>query len=196
MHRLLKWTKKRPICLLHTSTFKMIFKSLILPLLSLAPLLPLSVSARLEARDAWSDQVVSIHNSNRAHYGAKPLTWSASLYPAALQWAQGCQFKHSNSGGRYGENLYVATGTSNPLTNGVQSWMAEASKYDYNKPGFSSATGHFTQVVWKSTAQVACAYATCAAGTIFPQASTYLVCRYTPPGNYAGQFPQNVGRYQ
>ena len=45
------------------------------------------------------------------------------------------------------------------------------------------------QVVWKSTTQVACAVANCAAGTIFSQPSNFVVCRYTPPGNYAGQFP-------
>ncbi|KIJ98325.1 hypothetical protein K443DRAFT_104102, partial [Laccaria amethystina LaAM-08-1] len=58
-----------------------------------------------------------------------------------------------------------------------------------NNPGFSPATGHFTQVVWKSTTQVACAMVNCGPGTIFPQASTYTVCRYTPPGNIQGQFP-------
>ncbi|KAF8888246.1 CAP domain-containing protein [Infundibulicybe gibba] len=63
-----------------------------------------------------------------------------------------------------------------------------------NNPGFSSATGHFTQVVWKGTTQVACAVANCGAGTIFSQASGYVVCRYSPPGNVIGQFPQNVGR--
>ncbi|KAF8990188.1 CAP domain-containing protein, partial [Cyathus striatus] len=57
-----------------------------------------------------------------------------------------------------------------------------------NSPGFSSASGHFTQVVWKSTTSVACAITSCPAGTIFGQASKYVVCRYAPPGNYPGQF--------
>ncbi|KAF8978699.1 CAP domain-containing protein, partial [Cyathus striatus] len=65
-----------------------------------------------------------------------------------------------------------------------------------NKPGFSSATGHFTQVVWKSSTSIACAIANCPAGTIFNQTSKYVVCRYAPPGNYLGQFPQNVGHPQ
>lgn len=67
--------------------------------------------------------------------------------------------------------------------------MDEASKYDYNHPGFSSGTGHFTQVVWKGSKQVACAIANCGAGTIFGQASKYVVCRYSPAGNIIGHFP-------
>ncbi|PFH46571.1 hypothetical protein AMATHDRAFT_69529 [Amanita thiersii Skay4041] len=144
--------------------------------------------------DAWSEQVLANHNAARRQYGAKALTWNAGLYPGTLQWAKTCKFQHSNPQGRYGENLYASTGNAG-IKNAVDSWMAEASRYDYNHPGFSTATGHFTQVVWKSTTQVACAVANCPAGTIFSQPSRYVVCRYTPPGNYAGQFQQNVGRH-
>ncbi|KAJ3860063.1 CAP domain-containing protein, partial [Lentinula novae-zelandiae] len=52
-------------------------------------------------------------------------------------------------------------------------------------PTFSSSTGHFTQVVWKSTTSVACAIATC---NFLGNGTGYLVCRYDPPGNYLGQF--------
>lgn len=59
---------------------------------------------------------------------------------------------------------------------------------------FNLLSGGFTQVVWKSSTQVACAQAECAAGTIYNQKSTITVCRYSPPGNMQGQFSQNVGR--
>lgn len=130
---------------------------------------------------------------------------------------------------KYGENLYYNTRDVG-IKDAVNAWMSEAPKYDYNKPGFSSATGkgdwcratrrficsswtgpicfvilkqvyktqhclgHFTQVVWKSTTSVACAKASCPAGTITQMPSFFFVCRYAPPGNYQGQFPQNVGR--
>ncbi|KAH9485645.1 Pathogenesis-related protein PRB1-3 [Psilocybe cubensis] len=146
------------------------------------------------ADDSWMNSVISSHNTNRAAYGASAVTWNANLYPGALSWAQACKFQHS--GGNYGENLYAASGSSNIMADGMKAWMSEASKYDYNNPGFSSATGHFTQVVWKATTQVACASANCPAGTIFPTLpATYLVCRYSPPGNVMGQFRQNVGRH-
>ena len=44
--------------------------------------------------DAWTNQVVSVHNSYRAQYRAPAVTWSNDLYPGTLQWAQQCQFHH------------------------------------------------------------------------------------------------------
>ncbi|KAF8650036.1 hypothetical protein AX16_005453 [Volvariella volvacea WC 439] len=142
----------------------------------------------------WKTEVVNQHNSYRARYGAPPVTWSDALYPATQQWADQCRFQHSNSGGKWGENLAAGTGNAYGFSNAMKSWMDEASKYDYNKPGFTPGTGHFTQVVWKSSRQVACAMANCRGGTIFQQPSKYVVCRYSPPGNFAGRFQENVGR--
>ncbi|KAL0577677.1 hypothetical protein V5O48_004325 [Marasmius crinis-equi] len=142
----------------------------------------------------WKQSVVRQHNEYRSRYGAPGLTWSDALYPDTLKYAQQCKFQHSNGGGKYGENLAAGTGNSYGFTNGLKSWMDEASKYDYNHPGFSSGTGHFTQVVWKSSKQVACAIANCRGGTIFQQPSKYIICRYTPPGNFQGRFAENVGR--
>ncbi|KAL0070396.1 hypothetical protein AAF712_002227 [Marasmius tenuissimus] len=142
----------------------------------------------------WKQSVVRQHNEYRAKYGAAGLSWSDALYGDTLKYAQQCKFQHSNGGGKYGENLAAGTGNAYGFTNGLKDWMNEASKYDYNHPGFSSETGHFTQVVWKSSKQVACAIANCRGGTIFQQPSKYIVCRYTPPGNFKGRYAENVGR--
>ena len=64
----------------------------------------------------------------------------------------------------------------------------EESMYDYGRPGFSMATGHFTQIVWMSTSKFGIAKATAANGKV------YVVARYNPPGNFPGQFPANVKR--
>ncbi|KAK5814288.1 CAP domain-containing protein, partial [Linnemannia elongata] len=138
--------------------------------------------------------VITAMNTNRAKYGAKPVLWSASLVPDVTQYARMCKFAHSDAQSRYGENLHASIDPNTDMRSAMTSWMSEASKYNYNQPGFSAATGKFTQVVWKNTTQVACGIARCPAGTIFAQPSTFIVCRYTPPGNFPGQFPQNVGR--
>ena len=48
--------------------------------------------------------------------------------------------------------------------------------YNYDSPGFSTATGHFTQVVWKDTTYLGCAVNTNC------EWATYL-CQYRAPGN-------------
>ncbi|KIM40367.1 hypothetical protein M413DRAFT_73902, partial [Hebeloma cylindrosporum] len=138
--------------------------------------------------DSWSEQVVTLHNQYRAEYGAPSVTWSKSRYAGALSLANKCEFNHSDPQDQYGENLYAATGDAS-IADALGDWMSEACKWTYNNPGYSDAAGHFTQVVWKSTNQVACAIADCPAGTIFPDAaSKFIVCQYTPPGNYDGEF--------
>jgi hypothetical protein len=141
----------------------------------------------------WKSDVINTHNNARAHYGAGKVTWSDALYPGTLEWAKQCQFKHSN--GHYGENLAAGSGSNYGFSNGFKDWMDESKGYNYNED-FQAGKGHFTQVVWKGSHQVACAIANCAPGTIFGQASKNIVCRYSPQGNIIGHFRENVGRPQ
>jgi hypothetical protein len=55
----------------------------------------------------------------------------------------------------------------------------ESQAYDFNAPGFSSATGHFTQVVWKASARLGCAVQVCSSGISNAPFSTgtMVVCR-------------------
>ncbi|KAF6254800.1 CAP domain-containing protein [Scenedesmus sp. NREL 46B-D3] len=66
--------------------------------------------------------------------------------------------------------------------------------YNFNNPSFSSATGHFTQVVWRSSSTIGCAVQSCKnglGGTGWQQGSL-VVCRYSPAGNVLGSFQTNV----
>lgn len=54
--------------------------------------------------DAFSDMVLSTHNSARARYGARPLQWSAPLVPGVVQYAQMCRFAHSDAQSRVTNN--------------------------------------------------------------------------------------------
>ncbi len=65
-------------------------------------------------------------------------------------------------------------------------WYDEIKDYDFKKPGFSSNTGHFTQVVWVDSVELGVGKATAANGMQF------VVARYFPPGNILGRFPDNV----
>ncbi|OZJ02524.1 hypothetical protein BZG36_04265 [Bifiguratus adelaidae] len=130
--------------------------------------------------------VLKLHNKYRAIHHAPALTWSSKLASSAHAWASQCDFKHS--GDRYGENLALGYKDWNAA---VGAWYDEGKHYNYNKGGFSIATGHFTQVVWKSTKQLGCAAVTC------PKlGGTYYVCQYNPPGNvidvHNAAFKRNV----
>jgi hypothetical protein len=48
-------------------------------------------------------------------------------------------------------------------------------------------TGHFTQVVWKGSQKLGVGFAITGDGK-----TLYVVAQYSPPGNYQGQFGQNV----
>ena len=65
-------------------------------------------------------------------------------------------------------------------------WYEEHDKYSFRNPGFSSTTGHFTQIVWQSSKEMGAGKAVSSSGAQF------VVARYQPPGNVRGQFPENV----
>lgn len=76
------------------------------------------------------------------------------------------------------------------MTNAIKLFYDEIQYYDWNNPGFSMETGHFTQVVWKASIEIGVGIA------IYPDPTwryRAVVCiSYRPPGNYLGQFEQNV----
>jgi hypothetical protein len=88
---------------------------------------------------------------------------------------------------KYGENL--AMGTHITPSEGVADWYNEIGNYDWNIPGTeakidkSKPIGHFTQLVWKGTTHVGCAFVDNCSKT---QYKNYLVCNYRPAGNING----------
>jgi len=64
-------------------------------------------------------------------------------------------------------------------------WYNEKDQYDFSKGQFSLTTGHFTQVVWRSTTKLGC-------GLSFNGNRAYCCCSYIPPGNVQGQYKDNV----
>ncbi|GIM01977.1 hypothetical protein Vretimale_6740 [Volvox reticuliferus] len=136
------------------------------------------------------DVALELHNLYRSWHDAPPLAWSDRLAREAQSWADRCWFEHSQT--PYGENLALGHPNINAVVDG---WYAESNKYDFLKPGFNSTTGQFTQLVWVRTSMVGCAIGVC------PNGVSYLggrwegklyVCMYWLPGNYAGQFEENV----
>lgn len=138
----------------------------------------------------FREKLLQLHNEKRRLHHVPPLTLSNKLNDIAQKYANKLSsmraLVHSRNG--YGENLYWRTST--PPTDidasfPLNSWYNEVSEYDFEKGGFSSKTGHFTQVVWKGSQQLGVGY-------VRKGGDVYVVANYYPPGNHLGQFKQNV----
>jgi len=145
----------------------------------------------MAATAAEIQQWLQAHNTYRALHGVPPVTWSAAVAASAQAWADTCPSGHTPPPRVYGENMAFASPASyNPgASTIVQWWYSEEPEYDYSNPGFSSDTGHFTQVVWKGTTEIGCGFKS---GCTTSLGANVWVCQYNPPGNHIGYFAGNV----
>jgi pathogenesis-related protein 1 len=129
-----------------------------------------------------------------------PVSWNALLADSAYNYASMCQgsdgllshnanrttdYQALAGGGNYvGENIFASTAPTVQPANAVDSWMAEASSYDYatNDP---LAAGHYTQVVWRDSVFIGCAIVDCPSLTYHDT----VLCDYMPGGNITGEKP-------
>lgn len=147
----------------------------------------------------FNDLAVKKHNELRALHGAPPLESHPGLVGMAKAYAQKMasngQFKHSDfysrklDGFKYvGENLFWSKGFR-PQPDAAyvcQSWYDEIKDYNFSTHRSNGGVvGHFTQLIWKATTKVGCAYAI--RGDEF-----YGVCNYAEMGNWQGQNAANV----
>ncbi|CAF1382972.1 unnamed protein product [Didymodactylos carnosus] len=147
--------------------------------------------------NSFRQQALDAHNQYRRKHCVPVMTLDSNLNNKAQQYAQYLAqnnvFQHSNHQGM-GENLWMISTTGELIQNGadaVKAWYDEISSYNYGRPGFSMATGHFTQVVWRASNRLGIG---AAIGNNGGWKKLYVVANYAPPGNYLGEFEKNVPR--
>ncbi len=151
----------------------------------------ISIGPNLSAKEV--QQLIGLHNKVRADVGVVPLTWSKKLAIYAQEWANNlasidCDLRHRPRSGKwkqeYGENLFIGTSGYYGAADAVRSWESEKIYYQGQTLDSSNYhdSGHYTQIVWKTTEQIGCAKAECNGNLI-------VVCNYNPPGNVLGQKP-------
>ncbi|ODA81375.1 hypothetical protein RJ55_04340 [Drechmeria coniospora] len=145
------------------------------------------------------------HNIHRRNHSVSDFVWNNDLADYAKTLALTCVFAHDGTIGSadYGQNLAALNGVDDPVTAGARmvtnvwynSELPYYLWYGGNPPLDSNPDlwDHFTQMVWKDSSEVGCSTVACPAGTIFENTDCwYSVCNYRPPGNYLGEFDENV----
>ena len=132
--------------------------------------------------------LINAHNDWRSRYNSPPVVWDDAVAGVAQNWSD--QIAASGSFGhrpdnQYGENIFMGTSGAYSAQDVVDDWGSEVSNYDI--PSLTCAAdatcGHFTQLVWATTARIGCGKST------GPDGNDYWVCNYDPPGNMQGDSP-------
>ena len=141
------------------------------------------------AQSSVQDEVVNLHNKERADVGVKPVSWNESLATYAESYAatrqDDCKLKFS--GGPYGENLFWGpAGTNYTAADVVGSWVSQKKYYDHasNTCAAGKRCDYYTQVVWRGTTSIGCAAVLCS-----KSGGVFAICSYNPRGNLDGQSP-------
>ncbi|KAM9909118.1 hypothetical protein OXX69_005730 [Metschnikowia pulcherrima] len=132
----------------------------------------------------FAKAILDSHNTYRAQHGVGALSWAEGPYSYAKNNADNydCSGILTHTHGQYGENL-AAGFPSGPAA--VTAWYVEGETFDFSA---YNEYNHFTQLVWKDTTKVGCAYKDCSAEGW----QLYVVCEYDPVGNVIGQEQENV----
>ena len=144
--------------------------------------------------DKVYNELILKHNILRSKHNATALTKFDEIAELCKTTLQNCidQGKLVHSGLSYngqglGQNLFVQTGSADAGSI-MHSWYdMEKNLYNYTK-GLPPL--HFTQVIWKGSKQIGCAY------QVGPWSgfskSYYVCCNYFPAGNVVNYMKENV----
>jgi hypothetical protein len=151
--------------------------------------------------DTFQQELLKSVNDFRARHGLPALTIDPQLVTAAKARAQvvstynALEENHQGADPNLGENMSWQASSSSqpgPTTVATGGWYSEIVDYNFAtaaaNPGFT--TGHFTQLVWKATTRIGAARAFGQGAGGFYE--TYIVAEFSPPGNYQGQYADNV----
>lgn len=132
----------------------------------------------------FAKEILDAHNTDRAKHLAQPLSWDTDAYNYAKKNADNydCSGVLTHTHGQFGENL--ACGYKDGPS-AVQAWYEEGQTYDYST---ANSYDHFTQLVWKDTTKLGCAYKDCSSENW----GLYIICSYDPAGNVIGKNKANV----
>jgi hypothetical protein len=142
--------------------------------------------------DSQKMEITEYVNKYRKAHQAPNLTWDESIANFSQSWSNylinNNLFQHSGSQ-LYGENLAYFRGYGSDIMTllklSIDLWYKEIEYYNFNKPGFSDETGHFTCLIWKKSTKFGM-------GISVLDNTVVVSFNTTPPCNIIGQFDINV----
>ncbi|XP_031838791.1 uncharacterized protein LOC116429696 isoform X4 [Nomia melanderi] len=141
---------------------------------------------------AWQQEALLVHNEYRRRHRVPDLRLNAELTAAAKAWANTLLNTNKlipQSSSPYGENIYSMQCSDPklivPAREVVSKWYSEKKDHKFGTEPKVLNTCHFTQIVWKNTAEMGIAMAK-------RDGSCVVVACYHPRGNIVGQFTENV----
>lgn len=143
----------------------------------------------IKITNASQIEILKEHNKYRWALGLIDLVYSPALQHEAEVWVRNLAIKdkmyHDSKNKNHGENLAWANYTMS-IKEAIGIWGSERINYNHFTHRSASVTGHYTQIVWKSTTKVGCA------SSVSDSGKYYWVCRYDPSGNFVEQKPFNA----
>ncbi|XP_030625033.1 cysteine-rich secretory protein LCCL domain-containing 1 [Chanos chanos] len=157
--------------------------------------------------------ILDLHNKLRGQVyppasNMEYMVWDTELERTAEEWAETCLWEHGPEGllPQIGQNLGVHWGRYRPPTSHVQAWYDEVKDYSYPYPQECNphcpfrcsgpVCTHYTQLVWATSSRIGCAINLCYNMNVWGQIwakAVYLVCNYSPKGNWWGYSPYKHG---
>jgi len=142
---------------------------------------------------------LDLHNCLRKrHEDTKPLVWDKALAKSAADRAKmmvekGTFHQSFSQGGMSIDRVISEKPFKNPKNNAMEKmlhWYSGIRKMSFRLKEKSTGKERefFTQMVWKSTKKLGCGYGVSKDGK-----RVVMCCKYSPGGNYNGEFGKNVG---
>ncbi|XP_057680477.1 cysteine-rich secretory protein LCCL domain-containing 1-like [Corythoichthys intestinalis] len=163
--------------------------------------------------DSDAQLILDLHNKLRGQVypqasNMEYMEWDTELERTAEEWAETCLWEHGPAGllPQIGQNLGAHWGRYRPPTSHVQAWYDEVKDYSFPYPQECNpycpfrcsgpVCTHYTQLVWATSSRIGCAVNLCYNMNVWGQnwaKAVYLVCNYSPKGNWWGHAPYKHG---
>ncbi|CAF98015.1 unnamed protein product, partial [Tetraodon nigroviridis] len=163
--------------------------------------------------DSDAQLILDLHNKLRGQVyppasNMEYMVWDTELERTAEEWAETCLWEHGPAGllPQIGQNLGAHWGRYRPPTFHVQAWYDEVKDFSFSYPQECNpycpfkcsgpVCTHYTQLVWATSSRIGCAVNVCYNMNVWGQIwakAVYLVCNYSPKGNWWGHSPYKHG---